>query len=195
MSNTLSRIAALALCGVFAGLAVADPMLPNGSAGGGSSLGGNYRWIAGSGYGTTWTSVFGSEINSVVTGNAILSSVVVANGTALDTYMSISGAFGSITSTSGAPYIGFYLYPLNQDGSTYGDGRFISSAAGPPLSQYYLCSIPLVPSVTQAQEGSCGSLQPIPPGSFALVAYNMSGATLAASGNAIKAQTYNLTFH
>lgn len=153
------------------------------------------RWIAGNGYGTTWTAVFGTEINSIVNGNAILSSIAVANQTALDTYISVSAAFGSITSGAGAPYVGIYLCPLNQDGTTYCDGRFASSATGPPLSQYFLCLIPLVPSVTQAQTGSCGSLQPTPPGSFKLVAYNQSGATLAASANTIAAQTYNLAFH
>jgi len=162
---------------------------------GASSIGGPQRWIAGNGYGTTGTAVFGSELNSLPNGDAVNSSVVVSNGTALDTYMAISGAFGSITTTSGYPYIGVYLCPLNQDGSTYCDGRFGSAAAGPPLSQYYLCSIPLVPSVTQTQVGSCGGLQVIPPGTFILVAYNLSGATLASSGNAIKATTYNMAVH
>jgi len=171
------------------------PIGGGGGSGGSASLTGNYRWVAGSGYGANWTAVFGTEINSLANTDAIQSSVVVANGTALDTYMSISAAFGSITTASGAPYVGFYLYPLNQDGTTYGDGRFASAAVGPPLPPYYLCSIALVPSVTQAQEGSCGSLQPIPPGNFIVVAYNLSGAPLASSGNTVKAQTDNLTFH
>lgn len=153
------------------------------------------RWIAGNGYGTTWTAVFGTEFNSLPNTDAIESSIVVANSTALDTYMEISAAFGSITTTSGAPYVGFYLCPLNQDGTTYCDGRFASAAVGPPSSSYYLCSIALIPSVTQVQEGSCGTLQPIPPGNFILVAYNLSGATIASSGNAIKAQTYNPAYH
>ena len=177
-----------------------DPALvvglsPNGNQATAANQTNPQRWIAGNGYGTTWTAVFGTEINSLVNTDAILSSVAVSNGTALDTYISISAALGSITTTSGAPYIGLYLCPLNQDGTTYCGGQFATAAVGPPLSQYYLCSIPLVPSVTQAQEGSCGSLQPIPPGTFKLQAYNLSGATLAASGNTIAAQTYNLAFH
>lgn len=163
--------------------------------GGSSSTPGSQRWVAGSGYGTTWTAVFGAEINSVANTNSIQSTIIVANQTALDQFISISAAFGSITTTAGAPYVGFYLCPLNQDGTTYCDGRFASAAVGQPSSQYYLCSIPLVPSVTQAQEGSCGGLQVIPPGSFILVAYNLSGATLAVSGNSIKSQTYNQAFH
>ena len=148
------------------------------------------KWIAGAGQGLAWGAFFGSEINGVVTGNAIASSVVVTNGTALDIFADVSLALGSITTTSGAPYIGIYLYPLNQDGSTYGDGRFGSSAAGPPPSQYYVGAVPLIPSVTQAQEGSVTGIV-LPPGSFIPVAYNMAGATLAGSGNAIKYRTYN----
>lgn len=152
------------------------------------------RWIAGAGVGLTWTAIFGTEINSIVNGNAIASSIVVTNGTALDVYMDVSAALGSITSAAGAPYLGLYLCPLNQDGTTYCDGRFASSAAGPPLSQYFMCAIPLIPSVTQAQEGACtGNI--IPPGSFKLVAYNQAGATIAASANTIAYRTYDRSVH
>ncbi len=82
------------------------------------------RWIAGAGQGLTWGSAFGSEINSIVSGNAIRSSISIANGVALDQYMDVSLALGSITTTAGAPYIGVYLCPLNQDGSTYCGGQF-----------------------------------------------------------------------
>ena len=148
------------------------------------------KWISGSGVGLTWTAAFSTEINSIVNTNAILSSVSIANGTPLDIFADIWIALGSITSGAGAPYIGFYLYPLNQDGSTYGDGRFGSSAAGPTASQYFVGAVPLVPSVTQAQEGAVTGII-MPPGTFSFVAYNLSGSTLASSGNAIKYRTYN----
>lgn len=148
------------------------------------------KWIAGSGQGLSWGSAFGSEINSLVNTDAVLSSIVIANGTPLDIFADVSIALGSITTTSGAPYIGVYLYPLNQDGSTYGDGRFAAAAVGPPPSQYYVGAIPLIPSVTQVQEGTLSGII-MPPGSFALVLYNLSGATLASSGNAAKYRTYN----
>ena len=148
------------------------------------------KWISGSGVGLTWTAAFSTEINSIVNTNAILSSVSIANGTPLDIFADISIALGSITSGAGAPYIGFYLYPLNQDGSTYGDGRFGSSAAGPPLSQYFVGAVPLIPSVTQAQEGAVTGII-MPPGTFKFVAYNLSGATLAASSNTFSYRTYN----
>jgi hypothetical protein len=148
------------------------------------------KWIGGSGQGLTWGSAFSTEINSIVNGNAIQSTIIITNGTSLDIFADVSIALGAITTGAGAPYIGFYLYPLNQDGSTYGDGRFGSSATGPPLSQYYTGSVPLIPSVTQAQEGTLTGLI-MPPGSFVFVAYNQAGATLAASANAVKYRTYN----
>lgn len=148
------------------------------------------KWIAGSGQGLTWGNAFSTEVNSITNGQAILSSIAIANNTALDLFADISIALGSITTGAGAPYIGFYLYPLNQDGSTYGDGRFASAGAGPPLSSYFVGQVPLIPSATQAQEGSCTGIL-LPPGSFKLVAYNQAGATLAASANTIAYRTYN----
>lgn len=148
------------------------------------------KWISGSGQGLTWGNAFSTEINSITNGQAILSSLAITNGTALDLFADISIALGSITTGAGAPYIGLYLYPLNQDGSTYGDGRFGLAAAGPPLSSYYVGQVPLIPSVTQAQEGTCTGIL-MPPGSFKFVAYNQAGVALAASSNTIAYRTYN----
>jgi len=148
------------------------------------------KWIAGSGQGLSWGSAFSTEINSLANNYAVQSSVVISNGTALDTYMDVSISIGSITTIAGAPYLGLYIYPLNQDGSTYGDGRFSSAAAGPPLTIYYVGQISLIPSVTQAQTGSFSNIL-LPPGSFVLVLYNLAGATLASSSNVIKYRTYN----
>lgn len=152
------------------------------------------KWIAGATAG--WASAFGSEVNSIISGNAIQSSVVVTNGTGLDTFCDVSFSLGSIT-TSGSPYLGLYLYPLLQDGSIYGDNRFGSSAAGPPPSNYQIGTAGL-PVGTQVLYGDFqlpGRRCPIiiPPGSFVFVLYNATGATLAASANTIKYRTYNRT--
>lgn len=150
------------------------------------------KWVAGASAG--WVSAFGSEINSIVTGNAILSSVIVSNGSNLDMFMDVSFSLGSIT-PSGSPYLGLYLHPLNQDGTTYGDGRFGSSAAGPPAANYQIGFASLVVAA-QVQTGEFqlpGRRSPmlIPPGDFKLVLYNVSGVTLAGSANTIKYRTYN----
>jgi len=144
------------------------------------------KWVAGASAG--WASAFGSEIASIVNGNAILSSVNIANGTALDEFMDISVSMGSFTPV--APnFLAFYAHPLNQDGTTYGDGRFGTSAAGPPGATYYLGNIVL----TTGAGVKTGMLQRVimPPGDFKLVLYNQAGATLAASGSVIKYRSYN----
>lgn len=150
------------------------------------------KWVAGSGVGLTWTAAFtASTLDTIASGNAILSDLAIANGTPLDIFCDVSVTLASLISGAGVPYIGVYLYPLNSDGSTYGDGRFGSSAAGPPPSTYFVGAVPLVPSVTQVQEGTIRGIL-LPPGSFKFVAYNLAGATLAGSGgNTCKYRTYN----
>lgn len=148
------------------------------------------KWVAGSGVGLTWTTLLsGTEMNSIVNGNAIQLGVVIDNSTAFDIFADLSIALGSITSGAGA-YVGAYFYPLNQDGTTYGDNRFGSSAAGPPPAPYYIGAISLVPSVTQAQEGTLRGFI-LPAGKGIIVLFNQAGATLATSGNAAKYRTYN----
>jgi len=153
------------------------------------------KWIAGSGVGFTWTSCFGSEINSVADGNASLSSAQIDNSSALDMFTDVMAALGSWGATGAAAFLDLYLYPLNQDATTYGDGRFTSSAAGPPPPQYFAGKGVIIPSVTQSQQlhfrRPDGAPIIIPPAKFKLVLYNKSGATLAASSNTVYYRTYN----
>lgn len=149
------------------------------------------KWIAGSLQGLTWGSAgFSTEINSLANGNAVLAANQIDNGSALDVFADISIALGSLTTGSGAPYLGFYLYPLNEDGASYGDGRFGSSASGPPPSGYFAGTILLPASTTATLKGMVRGVV-LPPGAFKFVIYNQAGASLAGSGNAIELRTYN----
>lgn len=147
------------------------------------------RWIGGNLQGLTWGDAFSTAtLNSIAAGNAILSDLSLVNGTTLDIFADVSIALASAAFV--APnYIGIYLYPLNKDGSTYGDGRFGTSAAGPPPSNYYVGSIGIV-AATQAQEGSLSRII-LPPGTFKFVLYNQGGVALAASSNTCQYRTYN----
>ncbi len=141
-----------------------------------------------------WTSCFGTEINSLASTNAVLSTVQIDNSSNLDMFMDVSFSLGSVTS-AGTPYIGLYWYPLNEDGSTYGDGRFGSSTSAFPPQNYYVGFAGL-PVGTQALTGMFalpGGRSPIllPPGAGKLVLYNGAGIALASSGNTIKYRTYN----
>lgn len=148
------------------------------------------KWIAGSGAGLTWTAAFtASTLNSIANGNAILSDLQIDNSSAFDIYCDVSLIGGSIT-TAAPNYVGVYFYPLLDDATTYGDGRFGSSAAGPPPSTYYVGSM-VLPVGTQAITGSVRGIV-LPPGKGKFVVYNQAGAALAAAGaNTFKYRTYN----
>lgn len=148
------------------------------------------KWIAGSGVGLTWTAaITASVLNSIVNGNAILSDVQIDNTTAFDIFCDVSFIGGSITTVAPA-YIGIYFYPLLDDNTSYGDGRFASSAAGPPPGTYYRGSI-ILPVGTQAPKGALIGLV-LPPGKGKFLLYNQAGATLAGSGaNSLKYRTYD----
>lgn len=148
------------------------------------------KWVAGSGVGLTWTAAYtASTLDSIVNGNAILSGTQIDNSSALDIFADVGIQFGSITAA--APnYIGIYLYPLNQDGTTYGDSRFGASAAGPPPSNY-LAGIIGFPTGAAAITGVVRGII-LPAGRFKLVTYNQAGATLVGSGgNQVYYRTYN----
>ena len=149
------------------------------------------KWIAGSGVGLTWTAaITASVLNAIVNGNAILSDVDIDNSAALDVFADVSIAFGAVT-TVAPNFIGVYLYPLNEDGTTYGDGKFGSSAAGPPPSCYWVGNIIVPIATTTAFEGILRGII-LPPGHFKFAFYNQAGVTLAGSGaNAAKYRTYN----
>jgi hypothetical protein len=147
------------------------------------------KFIAGSLQGLTWGDAFtGTTLNSIASGNAIASDLTLTDATALDMFADLSIALAS-AAFAVPNFIGVYLYPLNKDGTTYGDGRFASSAAGPPPSSYYVGTIGLV-AATQAQEGTCRGII-LPPGGFKFVLYNQGGIAFASSGNTCQYRTYN----
>jgi hypothetical protein len=150
-------------------------------------------WVAGNGVGFTWTTAFGAEYTSTTcaSGSAVASSVVITNQTARDMFCDFSFQLASLIVPAGSPFVGVYLYPLNQDGSTYGDGRFASAAAGPPPSAYSVGNVGVVVG-TQAQNGTLTGIT-IPPGSFKFVFYNGTGVTTAAASNVAKYRTYNIS--
>jgi len=143
------------------------------------------KWVLGT---YNWTTINSTEVNSLANGSAVLLANVIPNGTNLDIFMDISIAIGS--AAFAAPnYIGFYIYPLNEDGSTYGDGRYGSAAGGPPPSNYWKGNI-VIPATTGAQVGTLqGTI--LPPGDLKIVLYNQGGIALASGSNTVKIRTYN----
>lgn len=144
-----------------------------------------------SGFGSLMT----TELNSIVTGNAILGSTSIANATNLDLEIEFSWTSGGSLTPTGSPFVAVYMYPLNGDGSTYGDGRFGSSAAGPPPSNYYagFCGLPAAAGTQTGTFGIpfLGTRCLLPTGTFKPVFYNVTGVTLTSSGNILYYRTTN----
>lgn len=132
----------------------------------------------------SWASAFGSEINSLASGSCAVSSTVLDNTTSLYTDGWVSVSLGSLATGTGAPSLDFYMLPLNQDGTTYGDGTASGSTA--PAPAYYVGSITWNASLASGtQVGQLKLVGIIPPAKFKLAAVNNTGNALAASGNTV----------
>lgn len=152
-------------------------------------------WSAGRGVGFTWTTLINSaDMASMATANTVLSSVAdIANQTALDQFMDISVrcAISSSTIAAGAN-LAFWLYPLLDDGSTYGDGQFTPgtpAAKTPAFSP--LPPVSLVAAASQTLLVGAVLEILIPPGSFRIAMQNNSGFTLTSGTQTVKYRTYN----
>lgn len=148
------------------------------------------KWIAGSGQGLTWGFAFAnSDVSSLANGSSIRSSIVITNGTALDIFCDISWICANTATTAAPNYLGFYIYPLNEDAATYGDGLYGSAAAGTPPGQYWVGNIGFVAAASTTVAGVLEKVV-MPPGSFSFTVLNASGATTGAN-TICKYRTYN----
>jgi hypothetical protein len=80
---------------------------------------------------SSWSTIsFASgAFNSLAAGSSVISSAAIANGTNLDPFADISFALTLGGTTVVGSTLSLFLLPLNQDGTTYGDGRTASSGA------------------------------------------------------------------
>jgi hypothetical protein len=157
-------------------------------------------WVAGllnAGLGWT-TGINTADLASMPNGSTVVSSVAdITNGTSLDMYMDLSVrcAIASSTIVAGSN-LTFWLYPLLDDGVTYGDGQFTNGtqAAKTPVLPL-LCAIPLVAAAAQVNLVGFRSGLILPPGSFRLAMQNNSGFTLTAGTQTVKYRTYNINLN
>ena len=99
---------------------------------------------------------------------------------------------GSVAPSAALAALTFFMQPLNQDGSTYGDG--IASGTVLPVLGYIGSMLWPTSSTAAAQTGFLKIGIEIPPTSFKLGVVNNLGSALAASGNTISIalNNYNL---
>lgn len=153
------------------------------------------KWTAGAGVGLTWSNaIAAADLNALASNSSTTTTTnVVTNGTALDIFADFSIAL-KVNATTAAPnYVGVYLYPLNQDGTTYGDNAVSSKSAVTPSASYWVGNI-LVPTGITSGNFVYGQINRVimPPGSFLWVIQNVTGVALFADANSIcKYRTYN----
>jgi hypothetical protein len=152
-------------------------------------------WIQGSAA-PSWTPLFNqADLASLANGSSVMSSVAdITNATSLDMFMDISFSLLIASSTIGAnAAINFYMYMLNQDGTTYGDGQFVGGVqkAATPTFPSFL-SFPLLPAAAQTVlvGNNFGNPIPITPGSYRCVMQDASGFALTAGTQTVKFRTY-----
>ena len=147
-------------------------------------------WVAGLGQGLGWGALFGTEVATPATAYSTLSSVVVANGTALDQFMDVSleATISSSTIAAGANFA-FWLMALMEDGTTYGDASVTTTPAAVTPGLFPCATMPLRAATGQTNLYGYAQGIIIPPGSFAMAMQNNSGFTLTAC--VIKYRTYN----
>ena len=139
-----------------------------------------------------------TELNSLISGNAIIGATAVDNSTNLDLEIELSFKSGGSITTVGSPFLAVYLYPLNGDGTTYGDGRFGGSTTGPPGQSYLWGYIGGIPAATGTVSGyymrpdGQGPRLMLPRGLWKPVFHNGLGVGLTATGNILYYKTTNL---
>ncbi len=143
---------------------------------------------------SAWAAIFTTSGNqaSFASGNSVISDNAVTN-TNGDTYADISSISAM---TPAAPFVlAFFVLPLNQDGTTYGDNQIGTTAVAktPPATLYG--SEFQAPAVSSAAfTGYCPRIWLPPKGvQYVFGMQNLLGANLPSSGNMFKYFTYDLS--
>lgn len=148
------------------------------------------RWIID----TSFTSVTftAGELNSLASGGGALSTAAITNSANLDLYADVSFVVAVGGTTVAGSYLTLYVLPLNQDGSTYGDG-YASSSSVQPVATYAVGSCQVKVGVTSGNTIT-GTFRGIvlPPGDFKFALGNQLQVALnATAALTLKYRTYN----
>lgn len=148
----------------------------------------------------TWTAAFGStDLNSLASGNSVLSTVVFDNDASgsRDLMAKIAARLTIASSTIAAgAYLSLWIAELLDDGTTYGEGKITTAgnagaaAYTPPWPAWATIDFSAGSAITTLAGGRSGLI--LPKSKFALIAQNGSGFALAASGQNVNLMTGNL---
>lgn len=152
-------------------------------------------WTPGNGAGITWTPLFGSEIVGLTggaTGGTVLSSVSVANGSALDQFMdvSIEAKIAANTIAAGANFA-LWIMPLMEDGVTYGDNTVTTTPGTLVPGLFPAATLPLHPGGATGLYGYAQGIV-LPPGTFSCALQNNSGFGFTGATGTYRTYNQNL---
>lgn len=156
-------------------------------------MAGTSRWVAGGGQGLTYGSAgfTGTDFASLATGSVVVATSAIANSSPLDLYADVSFVITVGGTTVVNSRFDLYLLPLNQDGTTYGDG--VATGASLPAAGYQVSSIGVKVGVTTGNSVT-GTFRGIvmPPGNFKFAIGNQAGVSMNATPAAtFSYRTYN----
>jgi hypothetical protein len=152
------------------------------------------RWIIDVAY--TAATFTAGDLNSLANAGGALSTTAIVNTSNLDQFCDVSFVVTVGGTTTANSYLTVYLLPLNQDGSTYGDG-YASSTTTQPAAGYAAGSIGTKIGVTSGGTVT-GTVQfvNLPPGNFKFAFGNNLGVALAGTAAlTLEYRTYNLALN
>lgn len=162
---------------------------------GGAFAANRTAWTSGNGQGdAAWgTLVNSADMASMTNGESVLSSVAgIANGTNNDQFMDISCELTiSSSAVAAGANIAFWLAPLQEDGTTYGDGLLTAGTAASLTPAWApLATMPLYASTRTSLIGQANGIV-IPPETFKIIMQNNSGFALTSGTQTCSYKTYN----
>jgi len=147
---------------------------------------------------SAWTALTftAADLNSLASGGGALSTAAIANSTGLDLKMDVSWVVTVGGTTVAASLITIFSLPLNQDGSTYGDG-YASSTTTLPAAGYAVGSI--APKVGITSGNTITGIIPfidLPPGDVKLAfGNNLTVALSSTAALTLKYRTYDVNLN
>jgi hypothetical protein len=151
------------------------------------------RWILDA----NWTSVSftAGDLNSLANGGGALATAAITNSSTLDQLVDISFVVTVGGTTTAGSYVTIYLLPLNQDGSTYGDGYASSTSSQPAVA--YGNSVLVKVGVTSGNTiTGMAQFVNLPPGDYKIAFGNNLGVALnATAALTLKYRSYNVNLN
>lgn len=135
------------------------------------------------------TTVLSTELNSLANNAMSAASAAISNDTALDQYCDIEVSLASFSPTAGA-YVAIYI-AVAVDGTNYP----APTAADMRLSATQLLRSMQVGVAASSVQRVVARNVVLPPGKFKIYFDNQTNATLAASGNTVKFNIYDINLN